>query len=136
MKKTLWTGGPGSRGYDFGIPGRSMAHAVAAVAEQIDRQTQLKPEAVAAQLGRKAVGYGDYQSFGDLMLELPGSSETAQDYRRELDLRRAFARVRYTRGGVHFLREYFASCPDGVIVARLSADQPGQISFTCALRCA
>ena len=40
------------------------------------------------------------------------------DYRRELDLDTAIARVSFKQGGVGFRREYFVSYPDQVLVAR------------------
>jgi alpha-L-fucosidase 2 len=70
-----------------------------------------------------------YQPFGDLRLTFPGH-ENFTAYRRELNLDSAVATVRYKVGDVTFTREAFASYPDRVIVVRLTADQPGQISFT------
>jgi alpha-L-fucosidase 2 len=73
-----------------------------------------------------------YQPFGDLTLNFPGH-ETVADYRRELDIDQAVASVRYTVGDVTFRREAFASYPDNVIVVRLEADRPGQITCTASL---
>lgn len=70
-----------------------------------------------------------YQPFGDLRLHFPGHETTTQ-YRRDLDLDTAIARVSYQVGDVTFKREIFASHPDQVIVMRLTADKPGQINFT------
>ena len=132
-EKTLWTGGPGSKsGYDFGIPAVSSAQEVAAVAAQIDRERSVAPEAVAARIGHKARGFGDYQTFGDLLLEFEGASDVA-GYRRELDVDDAIARVSYESNGVRYLREYFASYPDGVIAMRFSADRPGHVSMRARL---
>jgi len=132
-EKTLWTGGPGSKqGYDFGWPERSIATHVARVAGELDEKGQLTPEYVAAKLGHKARGYGDYQSFGELVLLTNGTGEVGE-YRRELDLDRGVGRVSYVRDGVRFTREYFASYPDGVIVVRLCADQPHRINFRARL---
>ena len=129
-EKTLWTGGPGAKaGYDFGVPQRSMAAAVNEVAALIEKQESVDPQEAARRLGRKANGYGDYQSFGEVLLEFAPSADSVRNYHRELDLEHAVARVSYEQGGVNYLREYFASYPDGVIVMRLSADQPGRISF-------
>ena len=129
-EKTLWTGGPGSkRGYDFGIPARSIAGKVDEVADQIDRVGQLTPDAVAGRLGKKIIGYGDYQTFGDVLLEFPAATGAVTNYRRELDLRNAIARVSFEREGVRYTREYFASYPDGVIVMKVSADRPGSIDL-------
>ena len=51
------------------------------------------------------------------------------DYIRELDLETGVARVCYTFKGVRYTREYFASTPDGVVVAHFTADKPGSVSF-------
>ncbi len=73
-----------------------------------------------------------YQSLGDLRLDLPGH-EAAEDYRRELDLDAAVARVRYRVGGVTYTREMFASHPDQVIVLRFTASQPGRLNLFVSL---
>jgi len=67
---------------------------------------------------------GFYQAFGNLFVEQP-SHESFTDYRRELDLPNGIQRTRYTSGGVTYTREAFASRPAGLVVIRLSADQPG-----------
>jgi alpha-L-fucosidase 2 len=73
-----------------------------------------------------------YQPFGDLRLHFDGSGKVT-DYRRELDLNAAVARVSYKVGDVAFKREIFASYPDRAVVLRISADKPGQIGFTLKL---
>jgi alpha-L-fucosidase 2 len=73
-----------------------------------------------------------YQTLGDLWLTFEGH-DAVTDYRRELDLASAIARVNYRAGGVRFTREIFASHPAQVIVVRLSSDQPNQISVTVGL---
>jgi alpha-L-fucosidase 2 len=73
-----------------------------------------------------------YQPFGDLRMTFPGH-ESVTDYRRELDLDTAIATTTYRVGDVEFKREAFASYPDRVIVVRLTASKPGQISFTLRL---
>jgi alpha-L-fucosidase 2 len=73
-----------------------------------------------------------YQTLGDLWLAFD-EHETATDYRRELDLASAVARVSYRVGAVRFTREVFASHPAQVIVVRLSSDQPNQVSVTIGL---
>jgi alpha-L-fucosidase 2 len=70
-----------------------------------------------------------YQPFGDLHLDF-GNLTNISDYRRELDLGSAMARVTYQADGVTFMREAFASYPDDVIVLHLTADKPGSIAFT------
>ncbi|MEO3755828.1 glycoside hydrolase family 95 protein, partial [Streptomyces sp. B6B3] len=72
-----------------------------------------------------------YQTVGDLVLTFP-SGGAASDYRRELDLTTAVALTRFTRDGVTYTRETFASAADQVIVIRLTADAAGRISFSAA----
>ncbi|WP_043622737.1 glycosyl hydrolase family 95 catalytic domain-containing protein [Nonomuraea candida] len=127
-EKTLWTGGPGSPGYDFGNWKQPRPGAIAAIQERIDREGRMSPEDVAAELGQPKTGFGAYQTFGDLFLDF--GHGTASGYRRELSLREAVARVRYTAGGVRHEREYFAANPGNVIVGRIAADQGGKVSFT------
>lgn len=73
------------------------------------------------------------QRTNDLFLDFP-TNQAASDYRRELSLDSAVARITYTSGGVKFMREMFASPVDQVIVVRLTADQPGKISFIASLQ--
>lgn len=132
-EKTLWTGGPGSKqGYDFGIAPESQTAKLAVVRNTLVEKGAMEPEAVAKDLGRKTIGYGDYQNFGELVLHLP-KADGVTDYRRELDLDNGLVRVSYLQEGVRYVREYFASYPDGVIVVRLSADQPAKINLIASL---
>jgi alpha-L-fucosidase 2 len=62
---------------------------------------------------------GAYQAFGDLFIDL-GDKE-ASGYRRELDIGRDVQTVIYSRNGVNFRREYFASHPEKGSVPRIDA---------------
>ncbi len=74
-----------------------------------------------------------YQPMADLKLDFGTAAGAPTDYMRELDLATAVSRVTYKLDGVTYTREYFASYPDRVIVARISADRPGALSFRAAL---
>ncbi|HEU6449565.1 MAG TPA: glycoside hydrolase family 95 protein [Verrucomicrobiae bacterium] len=73
-----------------------------------------------------------YQPFGDLHLKFFGQTNVS-DYRRELDLDSAIARVSYRVGDATFTREAFASYPDRAIVVHLSADQKGRVNFALTM---
>lgn len=78
--------------------------------------------------------YGCYQVLGNLHLLFETDSNTpVENYRRELNLNDAMARMQFTRGGVTFTREMFSSKPDEVMVLRLTASRAGQISFDLKL---
>ncbi|WP_399344663.1 glycosyl hydrolase family 95 catalytic domain-containing protein [Umezawaea sp. Da 62-37] len=133
-EKTLWTGGPGSTsGYDFGNWTSPRPGAIRDVQDRIDREHRVAPADVAAALGQPKHGFGAYQTFGELGLTLTSPPGGVTNYRRDLDIGRAVATVAYDAGGVRYTREYFASAADKVLVARLSASQPGRIGFTTTL---
>jgi alpha-L-fucosidase 2 len=132
-EKSLWTGGPGSvEGYDFGLPAEPLTAELADVQGTLSREGSLTPEAAAERLGRAAKGYGNYQSFGELLLDFR-HPEAVSGYRRELDIGTALATVNYRVGDVAYKREYFVSHPDQVIVIQLTADRSGQIDFDASL---
>ncbi|PTX95563.1 glycoside hydrolase family 95 protein [Opitutus sp. ER46] len=126
---TLWKGHP----HDYV---RADAHAYL---EPI-RQHLAQGDVEAAQQLARAHFLGDpvrqkpYQPFGDLKFRFPGAATgPVADYRRELDLDAATARVTYRVGDVTFRREVFASYPANVIVIRLTASQPGRLTFSVAM---
>jgi alpha-L-fucosidase 2 len=74
-----------------------------------------------------------YQTLGDLLLDFPIAGPV-ENYYRDLNLDTAIARVIYTAGGTRFTREIFSSPVDQVIVTRLTADRPAQISFSAKFK--
>lgn len=68
-----------------------------------------------------------FQPVGNLELNFP--DQKYSDYYRELDIENAVAKTMYKVNGVTFTREAFTSFADRVLVIRLSADKPGQLSF-------
>ncbi|MBL9192502.1 MAG: glycoside hydrolase family 95 protein [Opitutaceae bacterium] len=81
------------------------------------------------------VPFGCYQTLGELLLTFrhAGVGETVEEYRRELDLGDATARLHYVQNGVRFQREAWVSAPDQATVLRLTADRPGSISLDATL---
>lgn len=73
-----------------------------------------------------------YQSFGDLRIAFPGHTRY-KNYYRELSLDSARSIVRYEVEGVKFQRETFTSFTDQVVMVRLTASRPGQITFNAQL---
>jgi alpha-L-fucosidase 2 len=91
-------------------------------ARLIDRSVMARP-----------LGQMPYQTVGDLFLDFPAPASLA-DYRRDLNLDTAIASVSYTINGITFRREVFASPVDQVIVVRLTADKPGQVTFVAGMK--
>ena len=73
-----------------------------------------------------------YQPVGNLLIDFQGHEQYSA-YRRELDISKAISSTSYKVNGVTFRREVFASFTDQVIVVRLTADKPGNISCSVSL---
>jgi alpha-L-fucosidase 2 len=69
-----------------------------------------------------------YQTLGDLRLNFDYEGAITE-YRRELDLDTAVARVTYRVDGVRYTRDTFASHPDQAVVVRITADRPRHVSL-------
>jgi alpha-L-fucosidase 2 len=121
---TLWVGEP----HDYSHPG-AVEH-LPAIRKLLFEGKQKEAEQLALkEFMSIPLRQRPYQPFGNLRFQFPGHDRVS-DYRRELNLDQAVARVSYRIGEVRFEREVFASNPDQVIAMRLSADKPGQITFT------
>lgn len=74
-----------------------------------------------------------YQTAGELYLLFPGH-ENFTNYYRELNIENAVTTTKYDVNGVTFKREVFASFPDQVIIVRITASKPGNISFSGSMK--
>ncbi len=121
---TLWGGGP----YDPNNP-----EALAALPEArrliFEGKYREADRLVNQKMIAKPRGQMPYQTLGNLLLSFP-EVKSVENYRRDLNLDTAIARVVYSAGGVKFTREIFASPVDEVLVMRITADKPGQVAFT------
>jgi alpha-L-fucosidase 2 len=126
-ENTFWSGGP----YDPNNPDALAALPEARRLIFAGKYTEAR-DLVGQRMMGKPLRQQSYQPIGDLALDFAGH-EKATDYRRELNLDTAIAETRYRIGGVEFRREVFASPVDQLIVVRLTADKPGQVSFTASL---
>ncbi len=125
---TLWAGGP----YDPNNP-----EALAALPEVrrliFEGKYTDAHKLIGEKMMAKPVRQMPYETVGDLVLRFPEVNAVA-NYRRDLNLDTGTAHVEYEVKGVHFFREAFASPVDQVIVLRLTADRPGQISFAAGMQ--
>ena len=87
--------------------------------------------------GRHLMGYPveqqKYQSLANLHLFFNEDQES-ENYKRWLDLSEGITGVEYTINGVNYLREVFSSHVDQTIAIRLTASEPGMVSFETELR--
>ena len=85
-----------------------------------------------AALSGTPYGQGHYEPLGDLLIEAAPTAAPTQ-YRRELDIGDAVARVQYAADGVTYRREMFVSAVASVMVVRLTADRPESLTVTVHL---
>jgi len=127
-EETFWSGGP----YSTVVKGG------AKVLPQIQKLIfEGKPLEAHKLFGRHLMGYPveqmKYQCIGNLHLFFEDEAEVT-DYKRWLDLETATTSVEYKAHGIKYRRDIVASAPDQMILVRLTADKPGQISLRVQLR--
>ncbi len=124
-EETIWAGSPNNNIKPDAFPFIQHARKLLSEGKYVEAQefvnTHLTPE------GNSGM---PYQPVGDLFIRFPGHGSWS-NYSRALDISNATTTTRYTVGDVTFTRTCFASFCDGVIITRLEASKPGQI--TCSL---
>jgi alpha-L-fucosidase 2 len=124
---TLWAGGPHDPSNPEALQALPEVRALIFAGKY--RQAH---DLVQQRMMARPIKQAPYQTVGSLLLRFP-EAKAAVDYRRELNLDEAVARVAYSAGGVRFAREAFVSPVDQVIVLRLTADQPKKLSFSVGM---
>ena len=129
---TVWTGGPRSYSHAGAVASLGPIRRLLFEGRQADAEALAMRTFMSVPLRQKA-----YQAFGAIRLRFPGlKAEQVEDYHRDLQLDTAVTGVRFVHDNVRHEREVFASHPAGVVVVRLTADRPGQISFAAGLESA
>jgi len=125
-ESSFWSGGPSRNDNPVGLEGLdSIRHYI--FDGNYTRANTLSNKFLTA----KQLHGSKFQVIGDLNLAFKNSDKYT-DYYRELDLGKAITTTTYKVGDVTFKREVLASQPDQVIVIRLTASKPGQLSFTAS----
>ncbi|KAI6859109.1 glycoside hydrolase family 95 protein [Hortaea werneckii] len=70
-----------------------------------------------------------YDLLGDLTLTMDSGGESPENYQRWLNIADATTGVSYQSGNTTYTREFFASEPAGMVIAKLEADVEGSLSF-------
>ena len=126
---TIWAGGP----YDHLNPKASP--------EKLAQMRQLIFDGRADQAGNIAndsfisrpQAEMAFSVAGALGLDQETGNGAITDYIHSLNIREAVAQTKFTRDGVTYTREYFASYPDRVVAVRLTADKPASITLSTFL---
>ena len=126
-EETIWAGRPNNNANPNALEYIPKVRELVFAGKYLEAQT-LATEKVMA----KTNSGMPYQSFGDLRIAFPGHTRYS-DYYRELSLDSARAIVRYEVDGVQYQRETITSFTDQVVMVRLTANRPGQITFNAQL---
>ena len=126
-ENTFWSGGPSRNDNPQALSALSTVRELIFDGAYAEAEALINQNMTASQLHGSM-----YQPIGDLTLRFAGH-EVYSAYYRELDLKRAVFTAKYDVSGVSYTREVFSSQPDQVIVVRLSASQPGQLTFSVGI---
>ncbi|MCC9167290.1 glycoside hydrolase family 95 protein [Pontibacter harenae] len=127
-EETVWTGKPAN----FVNPQARAALPEVRALLFAGKYAEAQKVAKEKMMGDKTV-WSTYQTLGDLQLDFDTLHQNTRDYKRELDLENAIAKVSYRANNINFSREIFSSAPDQAIAVRLTADKPEALSFSVNL---
>src|SRR3989337_2196703 len=123
---TVWSGSPNRNDNPLSLD------SLAIIRQLIFEGKQKDAERIANRVIITKKSHGQkFEPVGSLKLAFNGH-ETVSNYYRELDIDRAVTKTTYTVNDVTYTREALASFPDRVIVMRLTASKPGNISFVAS----
>ncbi|MFV5693406.1 glycosyl hydrolase family 95 catalytic domain-containing protein [Flavobacterium sp. LT1R49] len=121
-EETIWGGSPNSNAHPNGLKSLPVVRQLIFDGKYDEAQALTDKEMMS-----KSNNGMPYQTFGSVYISFPGHQKYT-DYYRDLNIDNATAKVKYTVNGVEFTREILSSFSDQVIVVKLSASQPGNIT--------
>lgn len=125
-ESSLWSGSP----YDPNNP--QGKRALPEIRRLLLEGLYAEAQALCDRLMSSPLSVQHYQPLGELRLKFVVRGE-ASNYRRELSMDSALARVTFSVDGVRYSREIFTSYPDQVLAIRLAADRPAKITLCARL---
>lgn len=126
-ESTFWSGGPSRNDNPNALGALANVRQLIFSGQYTEAESVINQNMTATQLHGSM-----FQPIGNLNLSFPGH-DSYTNYYRELDLRRAAFTANYEVGGVTYTREVFVSRPDQVVVVRLSASEPGSLTFSVGM---
>lgn len=121
-EETIWAGSPNSNAHNKSIKALPIVRQLI-FEGKFDEAQDLATKDIMSQTNDGM----PYQTFGSVYISFNGHQKYT-DYYRDLDISNATAKVKYKVNGVEFTREILTAFSDQVIVVKLSASKPGQIT--------
>ncbi len=136
-EESMWSGSPDDNNNPNAFPALSKIRELLfsgkyKEASELTEKTQICKGSGSGHGNGTSVPFGSFQTLGDLWIKFNNNSNY-KNYYRELNLNNAVVNVSYTQNEINFKREIFTSFPDQVMIAKFTADKPGQLSFECKL---
>ena len=137
-EKTLWRGGPNTaKGpQHYWNVNKESAHLLKDIRQAFADGDWNKAASLTANnfnspvpyeaAGESEFRFGSYTTLGELYIETGLKPKKVKEYRRELSLDSAFAKVSFVSEGVRYERHSFVSYPDNVLAIRFSASEKGK----------
>ncbi|HOM40072.1 MAG TPA: glycoside hydrolase family 95 protein [Bacteroidales bacterium] len=128
-EETVWTGEPR---WDANPDARKTLPAVRKLLFEgrYREAEELALKGIMGKIRRDALS--SYQTLGDMLINFR-HGKNISNYRRELDIQEAIARVSYSAGQTYFQREIFSSAPHKALITRITASNAGSVSFSVKL---
>lgn len=138
-EESIWAGGP-SKKTDYNFGNKTGSWRQLPVVRKLLEEGQIKQAETLVQQyftgvtnpspGSGEFGdYGSQQPFGSLFVMPLLSDSVYTGYERELNLNNALAKATYSRAGINFSQEYFASYPSRLIVASYQNDASNGVDY-------
>ena len=126
-EKSVWEGGPHVPGYYSANKAGSYQY-IAEIREHVvngdtTAATELAKQHLTGHWSSESPFFGNYQTFGELIINTGINEEEMNFYERVLSLDSALATVRLSIKDTLYSRNYFCSYPDHVMVMMFSADK-------------
>lgn len=123
-EQTVWTG----KDVDFVNPAAKAALPEVRKLLFSGKYAEAQKLAKEKMMGDRKAG-SNYQTLGDINFDFVHPKGDISNYRRELDIDSAVAKVSYRAGNITFNREIFSSALDQAIIVRLTANKFASITF-------
>jgi len=126
-EKSLWDGGPNVPGYTDPNKLSSWQHLQdirdLVLSGDTIQANQLSQQYLTGNWSSESINFGNYQTFGDLIINTGIDNSDYSNYKRVLSLDSALLSIQFSVQDTLFQREYFSSYPDQVFVAKFSANK-------------
>lgn len=127
-EKSLWEGGPDVS--TFSDPNKQGSYQYLqtirdyVLAGDTTQAIALSQEHLTGNWSTESNNFGNYQTFGELIVNTGIDESNIANYKRVLSIDSALAKVQFTVSDTVYSREYFCSYPDKVFVSKFSSNKP------------